>query len=74
MLNVKQLMSAKGRDTPYKLTDTDGLHLFVAPTGLRSWRYNYSEGGKQKTKTYGKFPELGLAEACLDASSTNCHC
>lgn len=37
-LTVKAVEAAKPQERPYKLTDGGGLYLFVAPTGLKSWR------------------------------------
>ncbi|MDT0215829.1 tyrosine-type recombinase/integrase [Alcaligenes sp. AB3] len=62
-LTVKKIDGAKPQDKPYKLSDSAGLYLFVAPTGLRSWRANYQQDGKQKTRTYGRYPEMSLAQA-----------
>ncbi|MGE4243652.1 tyrosine-type recombinase/integrase [Ramlibacter sp.] len=62
-LTVRQVEAAKPSERPYKLTDGQGLYLFVAPTGSKSWRANYVAGGKQKTRTYGLFPAIGLGEA-----------
>ncbi len=62
-LTVKQIDAAKPKDKPYKLADAAGLYLFVAPTGLKSWRANYQQAGKQKTRTYGRYPDLSLAQA-----------
>lgn len=62
-LTVKKIDGAKPQDKPYKLADSAGLYLFVAPTGLRSWRANYQQDGKQKTRTYGRYPEMSLAQA-----------
>lgn len=62
-LTVRAVESAKPREKPYKLSDGQGLYLYVAPTGGKSWRANYTEAGKQKTRTYGRWPDLGLAEA-----------
>ncbi|BAP87608.1 integrase family protein [Burkholderiales bacterium GJ-E10] len=62
-LTVKAVEAAKPRKQPYKLTDGVGLYLFVAPTGLKSWRANYRVAGKQRTRTYGRYPEVSLAQA-----------
>jgi hypothetical protein len=51
------------RGKAYKLADAHGLYLFVSPTGAKSWRANYTAGGKQKTKTYGLYPAVSLADA-----------
>ena len=55
--------SAKPKPAPYKLTDGDGLHLLVQPTGSRLWRMAYRFGGKQKTLAFGAYPSLPLAAA-----------
>lgn len=62
-LTARAVEAAKPREKPYKLTDGEGLYLFVSPTGAKSWRCNYTEAGKQKTRTYGLYPALGLADA-----------
>ena len=37
-LSAAAIKNAKGRTKPYKLTDGDGLFLYVAPSGGRYWR------------------------------------
>ena len=65
MLNTKKLESLKPQPKQYKATDYDGLYLVVTPSNAKSWRYNYRVSGKQLTKTYGLYPEIGLAKARL---------
>ncbi len=62
-LSVVSIKAAKGRDKPYKLTDGDGLFLYVAPNGGRYWRMNYRHLSKQKTLAFGVWPDVGLADA-----------
>ncbi|MBU6206613.1 MAG: integrase arm-type DNA-binding domain-containing protein, partial [Alphaproteobacteria bacterium] len=62
-LTAVTIKSAKGRDRQYKLTDSDGLHLLVLPSGNRYWRMNYRYQGKYKTLAFGVWPEVGLADA-----------
>ncbi|MDR0458600.1 MAG: tyrosine-type recombinase/integrase [Burkholderiaceae bacterium] len=62
-LTVRTVESAKPRDQAYKLADGGGLYLFVAPTGTKSWRANYTAAGKQATRTYGRWPDVSLAQA-----------
>lgn len=62
-LTARQIEQAKPKDKPYKLTDGAGLYLYIAPTGLKSWRKNFTHGGKQKTATLGRWPDVPLAEA-----------
>jgi len=62
-LTIKEVDAAKPRDKGYKLTDGQGLYLFITPAGGKSWRANYMVAGKQKTRTYGMYPALSLAQA-----------
>lgn len=62
-LTARQVDTAKPREKPYKLTDGEGLYLYVAPSGTKSWRANYTAAGKQKTRTYGLYPAVSLADA-----------
>lgn len=62
-LTFAAIKNAKGREKPYKLTDSDGLFLYVTPNGGRYWRMNYRHLGKQKTLAFGVYPDTGLAEA-----------
>lgn len=62
-LTTKAVEAAKPRDKGYKLTDGQGLYLFVTPAGGKSWRANYTRDGKQATRTYGRSPAMSLADA-----------
>lgn len=62
-LTVRAVDTAKPKDKGYKLTDSAGLYLYVTPAGGKSWRANYLRDGKQATRTYGRWPELSLADA-----------
>ena len=62
-LTVKSIQSAQPAGKPYKLSDGGALYLVVAPTGTKTWRANFNLQGKQKTITYGRYPQIGLAEA-----------
>ncbi|NBU43864.1 MAG: DUF4102 domain-containing protein [Betaproteobacteria bacterium] len=54
---------AAPKDKPYKLSDTGGLFLYVTPAGGKSWRWKYRVNGKEKTMTFGLYPDIGLAQA-----------
>lgn len=62
-LTDAQVKSAKGKEKPYKLSDSGGLYLLVSPTGHRSWRLKYRFAGKEKLLTFGGYPEVSLAGA-----------
>ena len=54
---------AKPQDRPYNLADQRGLYLRITPTGGKLWRWNYRHQGKQKTASYGVYPDVPLALA-----------
>lgn len=62
-LTNKKIDGAKPKDKPYKLSDAHGLYIEVLPSGSKSWRYLYKVSGKHKTKTYGKYPDIGVSDA-----------
>lgn len=63
MLTDAQVRKAKPREKPFKLTDSNGLHLYVTPAGGRTWRYRYEIAGREKVLTIGAYPMISLAEA-----------
>lgn len=63
MLTELQARNAKPGAKAYKLSDSGGLFLFVAPTGLKSWRWKYRFDGKEKLLTLGRYPETSLRDA-----------
>ena len=63
MLTAARIRAAAPQARAYKLADEKGLFLYVAPTGLRSWRMAFRFGGKEKLLTFGRFPEISLAQA-----------
>jgi integrase len=62
-LSVVAIKAAKGRDKIYKLADAGGLFLMVTPSGGRRWQMSYRYLDKQKTLSFGVWPDTGLAEA-----------
>lgn len=54
---------AAATDKPYKLTDGEGLYLYVSTAGGKSWRLQYRRDGKQQTATLGRYPDVTLAQA-----------
>lgn len=49
--------TAKPKEKPYKLTDGEGMYLFIKPNGSRLWRMAYRHDGKQKTLSFGAYPQ-----------------
>ncbi|MBF0614657.1 MAG: tyrosine-type recombinase/integrase [Magnetococcales bacterium] len=61
-LSDAAIRAAKPSDKPFKLTDGDGMYLFVNPSG-RYFRMDYRFDGKRKTLALGVYPETGLKDA-----------
>lgn len=63
MLTDTACRKAKPQEKPYKLSDAQGLYLYVTPTGYKSWRWKYRFAGKEKRLVFGSYPEVTLVEA-----------
>ena len=53
MLSVAAVKKAEPRDKPYKLADSGGLYLYIAKSGLKSWRMEFRLHGVEKLLTFG---------------------
>lgn len=63
MLSELAVRQAKPKDRDYKLSDAEGLHLFVATSGHRSWRLKYRFAGKERRLVLGAYPAVSLKDA-----------
>lgn len=54
---------AKAADKDFSLTDANGLSLFIARSGTKSWHFRFSWLGKQPRYSLGTYPEITLKEA-----------
>ncbi len=54
---------AEPKERPYKLSDSGGLYLYVAPTGSKSWRMKFRLHDKEKLLTFGPYPTINLKQA-----------
>ena len=63
MLTDMAVRQAKPKTKDYKLSDSEGLYLFVSKAGLRSWRLKYRFAGKERRLVLGRYPDMGLKEA-----------
>lgn len=57
------IRKAKAGISVQKLTDGDGLQLWITPQGSKLWRLAYRFAGKQKKLSIGSYPEVSLADA-----------
>lgn len=62
-LSATAVAHTRPKAVPYKIWDEKGLCLLVTPKGSRLWRFNYRFGGRAKTISLGRFPEITLADA-----------
>lgn len=62
-LTDSAIKTAKTKDKLYRLADSNGLCLEVAPTGSKLWRYRYRFNGKAKMLSLGAYPAVPLATA-----------
>lgn len=62
-LTDPQVRSAKPAASAYKLYDSQGLFLWVTPTGGKIWRFRFKAGGKEKLLSFGAYPKVGLTAA-----------
>ena len=63
MLTNAAVKAARPRAAAYKLFDQGGLHLYVVPTGRKSFRVRFRFGGKEQLLTIGAVPEVTLDAA-----------
>lgn len=62
-LNDTKIRAAQATGKPLHLFDGDGLFLLVTPNGGKWWRFKYRFAGKNKTLSFGTYPEISLKEA-----------
>jgi len=57
MLTDTQLKNLKPREKAYKVADALGLYVSIAPTGSKSFRFDYRLDGKRETLTVGRYED-----------------
>jgi integrase len=62
-LTQKQIDAVKPGAKPFRLYDSGGLYLEIAPAGGRWWRFAYRFQGKRKLLSVGVYPTVSLAKA-----------
>lgn len=67
-LTVEGINALKPAEKLYRVADSNGLCLEVAPTGSKLWRYRYRFDGKGKMLALGGYPAVTLKQArkCRD--------
>ncbi len=62
-LTDTEIKRAKAAERAYSMGDGGGLYLWVKPTGGKLWRWSYRFEGKEKLMSFGKYPDVSLAQA-----------
>jgi hypothetical protein len=62
-LTDTEIRRSKPAETPCKLSDCGGLHLFVTLAGSKLWRWKYRFDGAEKLMALGRYPEITLGDA-----------
>lgn len=63
MLSDTAVRQAKADKKPRKIADEKGLYLYVAPSGVKSFRFDYRYLGTRFTLTLGRYPDVSLKKA-----------
>ncbi len=62
-LTELRVRSVKAKQKSYRLSDGEGLALWISPSGAKSWQLRYRLGGKEQIATLGKADRLSLSDA-----------
>ncbi len=57
------IRTAKPTNALQKISDGEGLQLWIQPNGSKLWRMAYRFAGKQKSLAFGTYPTVSLADA-----------
>ncbi|WCB45287.1 tyrosine-type recombinase/integrase [Nitratidesulfovibrio vulgaris] len=64
-LKELQIKALKPKERLYRIADSDGLCLEVAPSGGKRWRFRYRFCGQAKMISLGTYPTVSLKDARL---------
>lgn len=70
-LTGAKIKNTKPKEKPFKLAAGRGLHLLVKPDGSKHWQFRFRFDGKENTIAIGRYPEVSLANAEKQATSTH---
>lgn len=69
MLTDTRIRSEKKAKTPKKLTDANGLHVEIRPTGAKLWRYRYRIAGKENLYALGEYGQAPAGETAKQSEA-----
>lgn len=61
----RAIKAAKPESKQYRMTAGQGMYLQVMPNGSKLWRLKYRIAGREKTLSFGAYPDVTLAQARL---------
>ena len=59
-LTEAKIKTTKPGNKATKLFDGGGLYLYISPQGGKLWRWAYRVNRKEKTMSFGPYPEISL--------------
>jgi hypothetical protein len=62
-LTDTKVKNAKASEKETRFPDGRGLYLLVTLAGGKLWRWKYRHSGQEKLMSFGKYPEVSLADA-----------
>jgi integrase len=63
MLTNIAIQNLRAAAKPFKMADSGGLYILTAPSGTKSWRFDFRYFVSRKTLALGQYPNVSLAEA-----------
>ena len=66
-----QIKNTKPKEKPFRVAAGRGLFLLVKPDGSKHWILRYQFEGKENNLSFGRYPEVSLANAEKQATSTH---
>ncbi len=67
-LTTKQIENLKPKEKDYKVSDGEGMFLLIKKNGSKYWRMKYRFLGKEKTLSFGVYPQISLVAARTEKS------
>ncbi|KKY63303.1 hypothetical protein OA40_19035 [Morganella morganii] len=59
----QKIASLDAKDKAYKFSVGKGLYLLVKPNGAKYWRMKYRIDGKEKSLSFGVYPDISIEQA-----------
>ena len=66
-----QIKNTKPKEKPFRVAAGRGLFLLVKPDASKHWVFRYQFEGKENNLSFGRYPEISLANA--EKKATNTH-